>query len=237
MSLSERDLRQQQRVGAARHLLTCDTCASLADLVTRRQRRLLAVMPPAAGLMLFRWSRAHPVSAAAAGTGVAGTAAAIGLAVTSAPAVAHPRPLPVTRTAPAPSAMCQLTMPAGRTMVGRRVSAGVTVASVPANEGFFVDSCHGRRVWVQLSGRGESPVDVKAHDRLHLTGTVARTTPGVLAAQHLPRHLVAVLHDAGVELDVHYGDVTARPRRGDVRLTLPAREAVRPRRRGRLSVE
>jgi hypothetical protein len=61
-------------------------------------------------------------------------------------------------------------------MVGRHVSAhGVQVASVPANEGFFVRTCGEHTVWVRLTGRAESPIHVRPHDRLTITGYVWST--------------------------------------------------------------
>jgi hypothetical protein len=56
--------------------------------------------------------------------------------------------------------------------VGQRVSMSrVQVASVPADEGFWVDSDHGR-VWVQIDTRGESPYTVSRGEVVSFTGIV-----------------------------------------------------------------
>jgi len=45
---------------------------------------------------------------------------------------------------------------------------------VPADEGFWLGAGPGRRVWVQLSGRGESAVQVRPGLRATFTATVVR---------------------------------------------------------------
>jgi hypothetical protein len=45
------------------------------------------------------------------------------------------------------------------------------VASVPADEGFWVDSDHGR-MWVQIATTRESPYDVDAGDTVSFSGEV-----------------------------------------------------------------
>ena len=59
---------------------------------------------------------------------------------------------------------------------GQRATAtSVQVQSVPADEGFWVGSSSGDRIWVQLTGaRGESPFRVKQRDHVSFSGT---TTP------------------------------------------------------------
>ena len=54
----------------------------------------------------------------------------------------------------------------------------VAVQSVPADEGFWVGSSATDRVWVQLTGAaGESPVTVKAGDRISFAGGKVVATP------------------------------------------------------------
>lgn len=48
---------------------------------------------------------------------------------------------------------------------------GMHVASVPADEGFWVDSDHGR-MWVQIDTPRESPYDVDAGDTVSFSGQV-----------------------------------------------------------------
>ena len=52
------------------------------------------------------------------------------------------------------------------------------VQSVPADEGFWVGSGPGQRLWVQLDGQGESPADVRAGDAVSFDGRAVALTPG-----------------------------------------------------------
>ena len=56
--------------------------------------------------------------------------------------------------------------------------SGVTVVSVPADEGFWVGSSETDRVWVQLTGTGESGYVVQQGDQVEFTGTVVAHDPG-----------------------------------------------------------
>ena len=69
---------------------------------------------------------------------------------------------------------------AGQSATARTVS----VQSVPADEGFWVGSSATDRVWVQLTGAaGESPVTVKAGDRISFAGGKVVATPTGFAAK------------------------------------------------------
>lgn len=62
--------------------------------------------------------------------------------------------------------------------VGQRVTMSrVAVRSVPADEGFWVDSDHGR-VWVQIDTRRESPYTVRSGQTVSFSGTVVAHGPG-----------------------------------------------------------
>lgn len=52
------------------------------------------------------------------------------------------------------------------------LGSGVTVWSVPADEGFWVGTSDSDRVWVQLIGTGESPYAVRAGDTVSFDGVV-----------------------------------------------------------------
>ena len=63
--------------------------------------------------------------------------------------------------------------------VGKTATAqGVLVQSVPADEGFWVGTSETDRVWVQLSGTGESGYVVQQGDRVDFTGQIAAHDPG-----------------------------------------------------------
>jgi hypothetical protein len=71
----------------------------------------------------------------------------------------------------------ELTAHAGKAVTGR----GVLVQSVPADEGFWVGTSATDRVWVQLSGTGESGYVVRQGDRVEFTGRVVANDPGFAA--------------------------------------------------------
>lgn len=206
-ALSAGDRRQQERTGAAQHLLACSVCTSCATALLGRDRRLFGVvaLPLLLLLALLRraWARspaatsAATVAAAAAVAGVlvastghphaspapvAAAAAAPPSPTTSAQVPAAPAAAPPPGSAAAP-AVLRLTGSAGFTVVpldnlGRPVDAvGVLVLSVPADEGFWVGPDDGHRLFVHLSGRGESPQTVRPGDRVSFTGSVQRLTP------------------------------------------------------------
>ena len=54
----------------------------------------------------------------------------------------------------------------------------VQVLSVPADEGFWVGSSDTERVWIQLTGEGESPYQVQAGDIVDFQGTVVPNPSG-----------------------------------------------------------
>ena len=101
---------------------------------------------------------------AGAGTGEAGS--------TDAPLTAGDTALlPVAAAAELDGSLCRF--------VDRPVRAErVRVLSVPADEGFWVGTSERDRIWVQLTGAGESPYDVDKGDRVDFTGEVVRTPPG-----------------------------------------------------------
>jgi hypothetical protein len=64
-----------------------------------------------------------------------------------------------------------------RQQIGQPVTMnGMYVTSVPADEGFWVDSDHGR-MWVQIETVTESPYDVDAGDTMSFSGRVVAHGP------------------------------------------------------------
>jgi RNA polymerase sigma factor (sigma-70 family) len=193
-ALSLGDRRRQRALDAAEHLLSCGTCAALAEPLLTRRRSLTALAPVALLLALpgrlWTWARANPLpSAAAAATAVA---VVVAVAVSGDP----PAPPPAASAAPAAPAAVPATLSvggarllpvprvgslrgyAGRTAVGR----DVPVQAVVADEGFWVGAGPGRRIWVQLDGGGESRVDVRAGQRASFTADVV-AAPADFAAR------------------------------------------------------
>lgn len=66
-------------------------------------------------------------------------------------------------------------------VAGRTVTAqGVRVLAVPADEGFWVGQDNAR-IWVQLTGRGESPLQVKVNQTLTFEAEVTANTTAFLS--------------------------------------------------------
>jgi DNA-directed RNA polymerase specialized sigma24 family protein len=201
LAISERNTRRQTELGAARHVSSCRVCMPLVDPLLHRDSRLFGLWwLLAAAALVRKAATAHPVVATAAGVVTTGAvAAAVVLAVPS-----HPpdRPSP-----PRLSALCRMTGSGRSTMIGHHISAhDVLVTRVPANEGFFVQTCNKRSVWVRLTGPGESPEHIQRHDHLTLDGTVRRVTRRSLGAE-MPAADADRILDSGVLLSVRFGHV------------------------------
>jgi RNA polymerase sigma factor (sigma-70 family) len=217
-ALSLGDRRRQRSLGAAEHLLACATCADLAGPLVTRRRSLTALAPVALLLALpgrlWSWARAHPLPAAAGG------AAAVAVAVAVAGAGDPPAP-PAPPPAAAPPAMLSVDgarlLPAarvgslrgyaGRAAVGR----DVPVHSVVADEGFWVGTGPGQRVWVQLATAGESAPRVRPGQ---VASFVAEVVP---AAADFPARVGVSAAEGAAELRATGAYLRVDPRRLTVR--------------------
>ena len=103
--------------------------------------------------------------------------------------------------------------PAGVTVAGRPLlgadqlgparAEDVVVQAVPADEGFWVGSGGGRRVWVQLVGGGESAAAVRVGDRVSFEGRAVPVPAGFAArAGVTPAEGAAELMRSGVLVEV-----------------------------------
>jgi hypothetical protein len=133
-----------------------------------------------------------PASTAAGTTGAANTAASEPSAAAGGPSpAAVPGPADAGAGAAAQGALtadgasllplAQVAGPNGEltSQVGKTATAqGVLVQSVPADEGFWAGTSETDRVWVQLSGTGESGYVVQQGDRVDFTGQITAHDPG-----------------------------------------------------------
>ena len=209
-ALSSGDRRRQERLGAARHVAVCRVCATYAPVLATRRRALAAVHPlawvGAASAAVWAAARRHPAS------GTAALAVALAGVVTVGAAVDRPEPLPrIPETQVDAEVDAQAVTVAGRPLVGPAQlgparAEDVLVQAVPADEGFWVGSAGGRRVWVQLVGDGESGPAVEVGDRVSFDGRAVPVPEGFAAragvtaaegAEELERSgvLVEVPHD------------------------------------------
>lgn len=185
-AVSTGDRRRQERLGAARHLLTCRACATHAPALVERRRALAGLNPLgwvvlAAGA-LWAAARRRPGQAAAA----SGTLALAAVVTTAALAGQDPAPRPAPAgPRVAPSAVVLVD---GRPVLPRSGSSAVPlgaargqaapVQAVAADEGFWVGTGPGQRLWVQVVGAGESALQVRAGDVVSFQGRAVRLPPG-----------------------------------------------------------
>ncbi|MBV9381799.1 MAG: hypothetical protein JOY82_19645 [Streptosporangiaceae bacterium] len=85
---------------------------------------------------------------------------------------------------------------------------GALVLAVPVGDGFWTRSPAGARVWVQLTGRGESPQQLRPGDRVSFHGVVATNPPHYAAHVGLDADDDAsLLTREGAHIDVRYSDL------------------------------
>ncbi len=230
MALSAGDRRRQEAASAGAHLVRCSTCADVAPVLINRDRRRAGVVPwIALGVphgALVRLVRGHPWASggAAASTAVA-VAAAVVVASASGPSTPPPTPPSTPSPALTPSAVARVVgIPGLRSdsrpvtgqgagiasLVGQAITARDTpVQAVPANEGFWIGTGTGNRVWVQMSTSKESAVTVRAGKEVSFRGRVVANDPGFVTGLHVPSTDAAQLRNEGAHIVVEATDVTA----------------------------
>ena len=206
LALSAGDVRRQRGLDAGGHLLACDSCAALCQELMERQRPLPAVWPllPLAGLARWVLTRLRRRRARSTTVGVAAAAVvAVVLVARSGDPAACGGSLSVGSSTLGLSDTDELAQMAGRPVEGDNLP----VESVPANEGFWL-GCADGRVWVQLTGEGESPVQITAGQRLDFTGTVVSHPDGFSASIGVDQSEGAAQIDRhGFHLEVRYSNM------------------------------
>jgi hypothetical protein len=264
-ALSTGDRRRQERLGTARHLLSCRACATYAPALLERRRALAGLSPlgwiafAAGAAWASGWAaiRRHPGRTAAA-SGAVVLVAAVGTTAlpaadrdsptASAPAASAPAASAPAASAPAASAPAASAAPgeAGAAPpVGAGASAGapalvvggtavpldgaagpltglalgpaqgvrLPVQDVAADEGFWLGTGPGRRVWLHLVGGGESPQQVRVGSSVSFQGQAVRLPPG--GAAQLGLDLAEgseELEKLGGYLQVERSDLVVLPR-------------------------
>lgn len=231
LSLSAGDRRRQGLLDAAGHLVRCPTCAQLAAPVTERRRSIAAwLIIPAAEVVRraigsLRRNPSTQIAALAATTVAAATLVVFALPAdddeqralapaaaataprdeATAPAVITDPPSSPSTTAPDPcSPLAPLEDLEPRDAIGCPIApTAVTVVDVPTDEGFWVETEAQQLVWVQLRGRGESPVEIEDGNRLVVVGVI--TDPVATGKRSRDDRIM----EAGYILQVRYGDVAA----------------------------
>lgn len=182
LALSAGDKRRQRALDTGSHLLTCDTCAALSEPLLARKRVLAGILPAGvvAWLAGFKPSSlgAGSLAQLAAGTAATGVAAtALVIAVTAddpPPTLPPPEPPPVLGPGYPGVTGAEL---AAAARDGRQIRADAAeVLMVGADEGFWIAN-NGQRLWVQLTGRGESRFQVRTGQQLSFSALpVAHST-------------------------------------------------------------
>jgi serine/threonine-protein kinase RsbT len=215
IALSGGDRRRQLALNAGEHLLECSYCAELSEPLIERRSSLAAIAPFAAFGKFLQFVRHAARSGKVQATFGATTVAAVGIA--AAMASHHPAPAPPQHKNPPPS-LSKLTTEQGANLLrmprasdlkryqGKAVDGQlIKVASVPADEGFWIDARGGDRLWVQMRHPDESSVHVQAGDRVSFHGRVVKNGPdfsgrvGLSAAEG-----AAELRRTGYHITVHH---------------------------------
>lgn len=193
VALSAGDRRRQLSLDAGAHLLDCSHCGALSDALMARRRTLEALLPlsllgtstsffkgmlKAPGAKLLAAFKLPAVKVATALSGlVVGAVTFHG--------VFSDQPSPTAATCGTSRGVLiakdqvqgwsdsSLSALRGTAVSGCRVR----VLSVPTDEGFWVGRDRNTAVWVQLSGYGESPVDVDVGGLVSFTGRVVPQSP------------------------------------------------------------
>ncbi len=207
LALSGGDRRRQRDLDAGGHLLSCASCAALSGDLIERHRPIPAVWPllPLAGLVRSARTRLRqrPGLRATVGVSAAGAVLAVLLVARSEDPAACGGIFTVDGARMALSDVDRLAQMAGRPVQGENLP----VESVPANEGFWV-GCSDGRVWVQLTGEGESPERVMPGRRIGFTGTVVSHPDGYSDSIGVDTpEGAAQVDQQGVHLEVRYSDM------------------------------
>jgi RNA polymerase sigma factor (sigma-70 family) len=186
IALSGGDRRRQLALKAGEHLLDCGYCAELSEPLIERRSSLAGIAPFAAFGKFLQLVRHAARSGKVQATAGATTVAAVGIAV--AMASHHPAPPPPHH--PPPPSLSKLTTEKGANLLqmsraadleryaGKAVDGRlIKVASVPADEGFWIEAGGADRLWVQMRHPDESTVHVKAGDRVSFHGRVVDNGP------------------------------------------------------------
>jgi RNA polymerase sigma factor (sigma-70 family) len=172
IALSAGDRRRQATLDVSNHLLGCEHCAALSEALIHRRRGLAALLP--LGMIArARSSLAQQLQTAggqvAAGGAAVATVGVIVLAFSNSGApTTRASSLSVRGEPVAPREIANLDRFAG---LGVKAS-GSMVRSVPADEGFWIGGTGDNRVWVELTGRTESPVKVRVGRRVSFLGRI-----------------------------------------------------------------
>jgi RNA polymerase sigma factor (sigma-70 family) len=218
LAISAGDRRAQQRLDAAAHLSSCETCAALARPVAGRDRRIAGwlIIPIAeAARRAWKGVRSHPMAATMTGVIAVAVAAAAVMVVRSdggpettatppAPTASATQPSVTTATAittaaPTVPATAANPCPSPGPLDQRQPTESIgcpftatrlTVLDVPAEEGFW--AAGQQPVWVALVGEGESPIDVEPGQTVTVSGLIAAPVAEATVADGQPGALYSL---------------------------------------------
>jgi hypothetical protein len=171
IALSAGDRRRQATLDVSNHLLDCEYCAALSEALQHR-RGLTALLPLGiigrARNYLAQQLQTAGGQVAAGGAAVA-TVGVIVLALSNSGApTTKASSLSVRGEPVAPREIANLDRFAGLEVK----ASGSMVRSVPADEGFWIGGTGDNQVWVELTGKAESPVNVRVERRVSFLGRI-----------------------------------------------------------------
>lgn len=208
LALSAGDRRRQRELDAGGHLLSCPSCAALSQDLLERPRPVPAVWPLLPLAASGRWirTRLRRRPGRTATVAAAGATLAVLLVARSEDPAACGGTITVDGSRIGIFDTDRLARMAGRSVE----IENLPVDSVPANEGFWL-GCADGRVWIQLTGVGESPERITPGRRLDLTGTVAAHSQGFSGSVGAdPPESAAELDRQRLHFEVAYRDLLLR---------------------------
>ncbi len=203
LALSSGDRRRQQALQAGEHLLACECCAELSAPLLKRSRPLAALWPlVAVGRLIelvrrpsakaVRWTRAHPIHAAGASTGIAAVTVAVVMLAGSDTTFLRAGS---TSLLPPPPPQ-ELAARAGQPVEGR----SVPVQAVVSPTRFWVGSDQRERMFVEVLGPPPFPVEVG--ETVSFAGVLDRNHEGSVERFGLQGADAAQLREQGHHIHV-----------------------------------
>ncbi len=209
LSLSAGDRRRQRDLDSGGHLLACASCSALSRDLIERRRPVSAMLPVLLVVPWRRWVRSRSRRLPArtiAGVTAAGVGLTVFLVARSEDPAACGGALTVDGASLSFSDTDRLARAAGRPVEGDNLP----VESAPANEGFWL-GCADGRLWVQLTGTGESPERISPGRRMGFNGIVVAHPDGFSDGVGVDQSEGAVeLDRQGMHLEVKYDDLRLR---------------------------
>lgn len=184
VALSAGDRRRQAALDTADHLLHCEHCAALSEPLLQKRRPVGLLFPLTFLHRLNEYLGRRLQTPKAQATAAAGGASVVAAAALAASMLGGNVQEPALQGMEGRLTTSGKALPTSAPRlehhVGKRVRArGVTVESVPSDEGFWIGRKDARVfVWITTPRSQESSVRIETGERMTFTGTIKRHRPG-----------------------------------------------------------